>query len=533
MSIVMSMLFGLALFIYGMNLMSKSLKSLSVEKIKYYLEKATSNRFKSFLIGIGTTAIIQSSSATSVILIGFLNAGMLKLTNAIPAIFGANIGTTVTAQLIAFKLTKIAPWFVIAGLIINFIGKKNKTKNLGMMIFGFGLLFFGLDYMGAAIKPLKSNPIFSEFFLTFGTKPMLGILAGVAVTCIFQSSSTTIGMLIALAVSGLIDFRSSFFILLGDNIGTCITALLASIGGNRASKRLALGHLMFNVIGTLLALSMAGIYLKYIPMFSSDVARQIANAHTAFNVITAVIFIMFVPWYVKLLKKMIKGDDYSRREAEPLDKNLLDTPSLAIDAIAKKLVSMTLLCRDALEKVETLVVKFNHKIYKEVLIDEESVDEIQKDATRYIIGIMKNSLSDNEATKIPNMLHSVNDLERVGDHCENIGHVALKKYEFNQKLTEEANNDLMECFAITKEFLTLTAKAIDEDDQDAARQTLELETKMNDFVTVAKQNHITRMKNDSCSIESGLIYNDIVIHNEKICDHLKNITQGIIHVGKR
>ena len=188
---------------------------------------------------------------------------------------------------------------------------------------------------------------------------------------------------------------------------------------------------------------------------------------------------------------------------------------------------------DALEKVETLVVKFNHKIYKEVLIDEESVDEIQKDATRYIIGIMKNSLSDNEATKIPNMLHSVNDLERVGDHCENIGHVALKKYEFNQKLTEEANNDLMECFAITKEFLTLTAKAIDEDDQDAARQTLELETKMNDFVTVAKQNHITRMKNDSCSIESGLIYNDIVIHNEKICDHLKNITQGIIHVGKR
>lgn len=264
-TIIAGLIGGLGLFIYGMFLLSDSLKKLSLGILKSLLEKITSNRLKSMLVGLGVTAVIQSSSATSVILIGFLNAGILSLGAAIAIMIGANVGTTITAQLIAFKLTAVAPLFVFAGTVYFFFARKQKEKNKGLVILGFGMLFLGLAMMSMAVAPLTENETARDAFVSFGKYPALGILTGLLVTLVFQSSSTTTGMIIAFASAGLLDLSSSIYLIFGTNIGTCITAILASIGGNLASKRLAWGNTFFNIFGTIIAVAMAPLYFKYIP----------------------------------------------------------------------------------------------------------------------------------------------------------------------------------------------------------------------------------------------------------------------------
>jgi phosphate:Na+ symporter len=300
--IISGVIGGLGLFIFGMFLLSDSLKRLSLGLLKAMLEKVTKGRLKATVMGMVVTAIIQSSSATSVIVIGFLNAGFIPLVGAIAIMIGANVGTTVTAQLIAFKFTAVAPIFVFTGVVTSLAAKKDKHKNKGRALLGFGLLFLGLAMMSSAVKPLADNEMIRNAFVNFGTSPLLGILTGLVVTAILQSSSTTTGMIIAFASVGLLDLTAAVYLVFGVNIGTCATAGIASIGGNLSSKRLALGHTLFNVTGALIMLPLVPLYLKYIPMTSGDIARQIANSHTAFNVINTLIFLPMVPLLVKLLK---------------------------------------------------------------------------------------------------------------------------------------------------------------------------------------------------------------------------------------
>lgn len=532
-NIVFSVLGGLGLFIYGIYLLSDSLQRLSLGMLKTLLEKISTNRFVSMLVGAGFTSIIQSSSATSVLLIGFINAGLITLAGALPVIFGANIGTTITAQLIAFKLTRSALLFVFVGAIVFLFAKKSKHKNKGMALLGFGLLFLGLNITTEAVKPLAGNQELIDLFLRFGKYPLLGIGTGVLVTMVLQASSTTIGIVIALATVGLLDLRASIYLVLGDNIGTCITAVIASIGGKLASRRLAFGHAMFNVLGTIVALTMVPLYLRFLPFLSSDISRQIANLHTIFNIVNVIIFLPLVPLFVKALGKLVPGEDYEKKETKYLDKNLLATPELAIRAVIRQLSVMLTLDQEMLEKARQCIIQYNHKLKNEISIDEQSVDEMQRDITGYLVEITKGEIVDEKRRIVPALIHSVNDLERVGDYCQDIARLAQRLYEENLSFSPTAQAELARLFDKTQTLMNFTQKALRNDDHKSASITLMIDKEIDDLVLQYKLNHIKRLEEGICVNDSGLVFSDILNYVARMNDHLCNITKGILHIGKR
>ena len=524
---------GLGLFIYGMYLLSDSLKKLSRGLLKTMLEKITSGRLRATMMGAFITAVIQSSSATSVIVVGFLNAGFIPLAAALAIMIGANVGTTVTAQLIAFKFTTIAPLFVFAGTAVFLFAKKDKNKNKGLALLSFGLLFLGLAMMSDAVRPLADDEAIKRIFVSFGTNPLLGILTGIIVTAVLQSSSTTTGMIIAFASAGLLDLQASVYLVFGVNIGTCVTAAIASIGGNLSSKRLALGHTFFNIMGTMIMLPFIPLYLQCIPMTSGDLARQIANTHTIFNVVNALIFLPLVPFFVKLLNRVIPGTDYKKKEAKHLDANLLITPSLAIEAVIKEMAVMLGICQEMFEKAEKCIVAYSHKLRNEIALDEDSVDEMQKKITEYLISLTKKDLADKERNLVPALLHSVNDLERVGDYCESIVKLSQRGYEHDLSFSSSANTELGKLFEKIHVLMKQTKKAIENDDHRAAAITLNIDREIHVLVRRNISNHIERLEKGDCISDAGLVYSDVLTAIERIDEHLCNITKGILHIGKR
>lgn len=531
--IILGVVGGLGLFVYGMYLLSDSLRKLSLTLLKTMLEQMTSNKIRATLVGVIVTSIIQSSSATSVLLIGFLNAGLMQLAAALAIMIGANIGTTITAQLIAFKFTTIAPLFVFAGALLFFFSKKDKNKNKGLAILGFGFLFLGLAMMSSAVKPLASDEATKNIFINFGRQPMLGIVAGLVVTAILQSSSTTIGMIIAFASAGLLDLQSSIYLIFGTNIGTCITAFIASIGGNLSSKRLALGNTLFNVAGVIVALPLVGIYLTYIPLTSSDVARQVANTHTLFNMINTIIFLPFVQMIVKILNKFIPGVEYEKKEARYLDKNLFITPDLAIPAVVKEMSVMLGICQEMLEKARKCTIGYNHKLRNEISFDEESVDEMQKSITSYLVEMTQTELSDKQRRLMPALLHSVNDIEKVADYCEHIVTLSQRAFEHDLKYSPYAVQELEKLFDKTETLMRHTQKAILNDDHKAAGITLNIEREIDELTKQYKMNHVKRLAEGICFSDAGLVYTDVLTDVERLNDHLCNITKGVLHIGKR
>ncbi|MBW2651251.1 MAG: Na/Pi cotransporter family protein [Deltaproteobacteria bacterium] len=498
--IISGIIGGLGLFIYGMYLLSDSLKKMSLGLLKAMLEKVTSGRLRATVMGAFVTAVIQSSSATSVIVIGFLNAGFIPLAAAVAIMIGANVGTTVTAQLIAFKFTAIAPLFVFAGTVIFLAARKDKHKNKGRALLGFGLLFLGLAMMSSAVKPLADDEVIKNIFVSFGISPFLGIMTGMIVTAMLQSSSTTTGMIIAFASAGLLDLQASVHLLFGVEIGTCI---------------------------------LIPLYLRYIPMTSGDIARQIANAHTAFNVINAMIFLPLVPFVVKFLNRVIPGTDYEKKETKHLDANLLITPNLAIEAVIREMTAMLGMCREMFEKAEKCITTYNHKLRNEIALDEDSVDEMQKSITEYLVKITKGTLSDRERSLIPALLHSVNDLERVGDYCESIVKLSQRGYEHDLRFSSPANVELGKLFEKVHVLMRQTNKAIENDDHRAAAITLNIDREIRDLVRQCRSNHIDRLEKGDCIGDAGLVYSDVLTTVERIGAHLCNITKGILHIGKR
>ena len=531
--IISGVIGGLGLFIFGMYLLSDSLKRLSLGLLKAMLEKVTAGRVRSAAMGAVVTAVIQSSSATSVIVIGFLNAGFIPLIGALAIMVGANVGTTVTAQLIAFKFTTLAPLFVFFGAVISLAAKKDKHKNKGRALLGFGLLFLGLAMMSSSVKPLADNEMIRNAFIGFGSSPLLGILTGIIATAILQSSSTTTGMIIAFASVGLLDLTGSIYLIFGVNIGTCVTAGLASIGGNLASKRLALGHTFFNITGALIMLPLVPLYLQYLPLTSGDIARQIANGHTVFNVLNALIFLPLVAFLGNLLHRVIPGTDYEKKEVKHLDANLLITPNLAIEAAIREMVSMLNLCGEMFEKAEQCITTYNHRIRNEIALDEDSVDEMQKNITEYLVQITKGQLSDKERNLVPSLLHSVNDLERVGDYCESIVKLSQRGYEHNLTFSAPANMELTKLFEKSHALMRQTRKALENDDHQAAAVTLNIDRETHALVKHYRLNHIRRLEKGECMSDAGLVYSDVLTSIDRLNDHLCNITKGILHIGKR
>jgi phosphate:Na+ symporter len=359
--------------------------------------------------------------------------------------------------------------------------------------------------------------------------PLLAILLGLIITVLLQSSSTTIGIVIALAIAGLIDFRIAFFLILGDNIGTCVTAVIASFNGNIASKQLATGHALFNVIGVVIAYLCFPIYQYLIPFLSpGDLTRQIANTHSAFNIINTVIFLPFVTYYIKLIKSIIKGEDYEKKDIQYLDENLIDTPTLALDTVKKEIGVMLDISNEMIVKVQKCLEKFDHKQYQEILVDEDSIDKLENSITQYLIETSRREML-NETSKLAQVLISnVKDVERIGDHGEKMVMIAQKKYEDDVIFSEHAQKDLKKLFSLTVKMLKLSEKAITNDDRKSAKEAQEIKLDINAVISESEKNHINRLKSGQCINIAGHLFSDLLIHFSRINAHLDNIVEAVL-----
>ncbi|MBU0627665.1 MAG: Na/Pi cotransporter family protein [Nanoarchaeota archaeon] len=527
-SLIFSIIGGLGLFIFGIKMMGDGLQKVAGQKMREILAHLTKNRFIGLGLGAFVTSIIQSSSATTVMVIGFVNVGLMNLVQSIPIILGADIGTTITAQLIAFKLTDYALPIVGIGASMYLFAKKRKTKQLGESILGFGILFLGLSIMSGGVKPLGSSPIVHNTFVRLSYNPFLGVLVGTIATGILQSSSVTTGIILSLASVGLLDLRGAIPLVLGANIGTCITAVLASIGANLSAKRAAFVHVVFKVIGTMIALLLFPIYILAVTHSSTDIMRQIANFHTIFNVVNGAIFIGFTPLFVKLMKKVVPGkEQVIERGPKYLDKNLLKTPTIAIEAAKKEILRTLKFTKEMLENAMNVFYENNKKKVQKVWMREDIVDELQESITNYVQKITEKELDEKESAMIPSLFHSINDIERIADHATNLTNIAERKIDEGIVLSKTAVEEIRRANLVIMEMMDDTIKAFPDLDKQLAKVILDKEERINRMVIEFRCNHVDRLGKGICKHLSGLIFVDILMNMEKVGDHLTNIAQAI------
>lgn len=520
---------GLGLFIYGIYLMGEGLQNTAGDKMRRCLNALTKNPFFGMITGAFITSIVQSSSAITVMVLGFVNAGLMTLAQAIGVIFGVNIGTTITAQIIAFKLTEYALPAVAIGAALYLFVNKRAWKYFGLFVLGFGVLFLGLNIMTAAIKPISGDPAVQNAFVNFSHNPLLGVLTGLIVTAILQSSSVTTGMVIALASTGLFDLRAAIPMIFGCNIGTCITAIIASVGTTISARRTALVHVLFNVTGTLIFLPALPFFYNFVVVTSNDISRQIANAHTLFNVLNTIIFIPFTGVFAKVVTKILPGKD-TLIDTRPqyLEKHLLHTPAIALEASMKEVIRMNNLACDMINDAMKGFRDNDIKSLELIPKKEVAVDNLQEAITNYLMELMQKELSPEVANKIPSLLHSVNDIERIGDHSENLMELSERRISLSLPFTKEALQEIEEMYSLIMKMGNGVAKALDSNNADEAKLVLDMEKQVNKFTQQLKDNHIERLSKGKCKVLSGIIFLDMISNFEKIGDHLTNVAQAII-----
>lgn len=530
--IAISLLGGLGLFLYGMNLMAEGLQKSAGDKLKKIVEKLTSNTVMGVLVGTVVTAIIQSSSAATVMVVGFVNAGIMSLSQAIGVIMGANIGTTVTAQLVSFKLEAIAPVALGIGIILYLFSKKEKTKELATILLGFGILFTGMEFMKDAVKPLAEYEGFRRALIYFGEHQFLGIIAGFAITGIIQSSSASMGMLIALASQGLIPLSSALPILYGDNIGTCVTSLLSSIGASRNAKRAATMHLTFNVIGTLIFVLILNYPISALVKWldPTDAARQIANAHTIFNVVNVLILLPFAKYIVKIVLKIMpitEEESEVTAATKYLDERIIQTPSIALGNTVKEVSRMGQKANKALEySMNSLINKSMTDVEKTEKY-EEHVNLLQKEILNYLLKLSKSPLNDEERNKVDLLFNTVNDIERVSDHAENISELSRLAIEKDLQFSDTALEEMNNIYSKAKENFNVALKGLESYDKSIISKVYEIEDEVDALDKLYRKKHIERLNNGKCTIDSGVLFLDLLTNLERISDHSCNIANNI------
>ncbi|SHK61238.1 Na/Pi cotransporter family protein [Tepidibacter formicigenes] len=530
--IALGVLGGLGLFLYGMNLMGEGLQKAAGEKLKRIIELLTSNRFMGVLVGMFVTAIIQSSSATTVMVVGFVNAGIMRLTQAIGVIMGANIGTTVTAQLVSFELTELAPIAVGLGMIIYLFSTKQKNKQLAEILIGFGILFIGMDFMKNAVKPLREFPAFRHMLVGFGDKTILGIFMGFAMTVILQSSSAAMGILLALSSEGLLPLASALPILYGQNIGTCITAILSSIGASKNAKRAAVMHMTFNIIGTLLfAIILNNPTISIVTKLNpDDVTRQIANAHTLFNVLNVVILFPFASLIVKLAVKLIPEteDEYNDKVTKYLDDRILETPSIALANTVRESLHMGNVARKSLENSMNGFFNWSKEEVEKTFEKEKKVNELQREIIDYLIQLSNRAISVENREIVDGLFNTVSDIERVGDHADNIAELAIEAIEKDIPFSDEGIKELKIMFDKVMTAYKCSLKAMKNKDIDLAFNVIKMEEQIDIMEKSCRKSHIYRLNNSLCNPESGIIFLDMISNMERIGDHSSNIARAVI-----
>lgn len=533
MEIAVNLMGGLGLFLYGMNLMADGLQKSAGEKLKRIIGLLTSNVLMGVLVGALVTAIIQSSSATTVMVVGFVNAGIMTLPQAIGVIMGANIGTTITAQLVSLDLVGIAPLALGIGIVMYLFSKNQKTKTIAEILIGFGILFTGMDFMKNAVKPLAEFKGFTDALVAFGNRPILGILLGFGITAIVQSSSASMGMLLALASQGLIPLAAALPILYGENIGTCVTSLISSIGASINARRAALMHLVFNIIGTIIFML---ILTKPITMIvqnlnPDDVSRQIANAHTLFNITNVILLLPFSKYIVKLTMKLMperEEEIKSKKTVHYIDDRMMETPSIALSNTIKETLRMGEKAKESLDNaMEGFLNKSKEKVDKSFK-NEKLINILQKSILNYLLKLSKTSLNDNSRESVDLLFNTVNDIERVGDHAENIAELATTVIDNDLSLSKDGSVELKELYQKVVDTYSLALESLEKSDVDLACRVIKMEEQVDMMEKSCRANHMRRLNASSCSVDSGVIFLDLISNLERVSDHSANIAQQVI-----
>lgn len=526
---VMMLLGGLGLFLYGMKLMGDGLEMAAGSRLKKIVEKLTRNKYMGALVGLIVTMIIQSSSSTTVMVVGFVNAGLMTLAQATGVIMGANIGTTVTGLLIAIKLNDLAPIAIFIGVVMIMFIKKTSYKHVGQIIAGFGILFMGMTNMGDALAPLSESQMFKDMMSTF-SNPLIGVLIGLVFTAIIQSSSASVGVLMALAGQGVVPIESAVFVIFGQNIGTCVTAVLSCIGTNRTAKRTATVHLLFNIIGATLfiCISLFTPFISWIKMAAPDnILMQISIVHITFNVVTTAILLPLSDYLVKLACIVIPGED-EKREAKSLkflDARILKTPPIAVAQVLKEVARMGDLARKNYLMAMDMLFTGNVEKMEELEDNEEVLNFLNTNITEYLVKINSLELEDNDRKLVGALFHVVSDFERIGDHGENIAEQAIQLQTTKTTFSEQALQELHQMQDKVISVLDDSCRLFQERkmDFDLAYRINSTEDSIDDMAKACKENHVSRLNQSLCTAQSGAIYNDLITNLERIADHSTNI----------
>lgn len=541
---VITLLGGLALFLYGMGVMSQGLEKLAGGKLESILKAMTSNKYKSLILGAGVTAVIQSSSAVTVMLVGLVNSSIMTLEQTVGVIMGTNIGTTVTAWVLSLvgiqsdnvflKLLKpeaFSPILALIGVLMLMISKSNKRKDAGGVMIGFAVLMYGMNFMSSAMSPLKDMPEFGNILMMFNN-PLFGLLAGLIVTMIIQSSSASVGILQALSLTSGLTYGMVIPIVMGQNIGTCITSVISSIGVNKNAKRVAVVHVSFNIIGTIVFMTIFYI-VHYLVDFKfineSTGPMDIAIVHSLFNIFTTIILLPFANKLVGISRRIIKDEEGGDEEVF-LDNRLLNTPSVAVEESRAKTNEMVQIAFRNFKDAVTLSNKFNHELLEKVKSDEKLLDFYEDQLGSFNVMLAKTGLSESDSAKVSMMLHTITDAERIGDHSLNIAESIEELESKHLVFSNEARRELDILSQAVLEIVSLTESAIVKQDVQSALKVEPLEEVVDNIVDDIRINHISRLKNGQCTIELGFILNDILGDVERVSDHCSNIAAAEIEL---
>lgn len=521
---------GLGLFLFGMNMMGDGLENSAGEKLKAVLEKVTSNKYMGVAIGALVTAVIQSSSATTVMVVSFVDAGLMTLFQAVGVIMGANIGTTITAQMVSFNLDAIAPLFIGLGSVIILLAKRKKIRDLASIALGFGILFLGMSMMSASMAPLAESTLFKNILEVVGENIILGIAAGLLMTAVVQSSSATTGILVALGTTGTIDMNVALPIILGCNIGTCVTALLASIGSNRVAKKAALIHLLFNAIGVVIFLPFMNIVVDLVQKIDPyDVARQVANTHTIFNICVTIVLLPLSKYLVLLANKLMPGEDVIEHTgAIYLDEKLLDNPIIATSQVFKETIRMGELAKKNVRLSMEGLLEDNEKSMEIAYKNEATINMLEKEITDYLVLLSSHELPEEDSKILSSTFHVINDIERIGDHAKNIIELAVEKRKNKVDIEGEAREELINMYNRTIEAVNLAIDCYSNKDNEEAKKIKEIEDDIDRYEKTLRNNNIKRLNKKICCASASTIFLDIISNLERIGDHSTNIVESIV-----
>ena len=542
---VLTLLGGLALFLYGMELMGDGLKKLAGGRLEMFLAKLTSNRFKGFLLGLSVTAIIKSSSATTVMLVGFVNSGIMKLSQTISIILGANIGTTVTAWLLSLtgingenfilrlvKPESFSPILAVIGIIMIMANSSDQKKNIGSILIGFAILMFGMDMMSGSMEGLKESESFSRMLVMF-SNPVMGIIVGTLFTAIIQSSSASVGILQALSLTGAIPYSTAIPIILGQNIGTTITPVLSSITGNVQAKRVAASCVYIKMIGVIIvatAFYILNAIFKF-PIMDGNMnvsVLTIAIIHTLFNIISTIILMPFCDKIEKLAKVTIKGEKQEKDIFATLDDRFLSMPSFAVEKCRDVVCEMAEITKKGVIEATELLHKYDKSIASRIKEWEGEVDKYEDKTSSYLVKISSRELNSKDSIEVTRLLHSVGDIERISDHSVNIMRAAKEIHEKNIVFPDKVTDDMKVMGSAVKEIIEITSKALYSDDLEEAKKVEPLDQLIDKLKHKIKNNQVQRLRDGACTVEMGFILSDLLIAYERIAGHCSNIAVSLI-----